>query len=53
MNVLASDIIVELDGKQVQAFNVDNRMAIPFSELKEYGEYKYDNGTRTSKITLK
>ena len=53
MNVLSSDIIVELDGKQVPAFNVDNRMAIPFSELKEYGEYKYDNGTRTSSITLK
>ncbi len=53
MSVYSTDTAVELDGKQVQAFDVDNRMAIPFSELKGYREYTYDNSTRTSSITLK
>ena len=53
MNVLSSDIVVELDGKQVEAFNVDNRMAIYFTDLKVYGESVYDNAARASKLTLK
>lgn len=53
MSVLSSDIVVELDGRQVQAFNVDNRMAIYFTELKGYGDYGYDNAARASRLTLK
>ena len=52
MSVYASDITVELDGRQVQAFNVDNRMAIYFTELKEYGDYGYDNTNRASVLNL-
>ena len=52
MSVYSTDIVVELDGNQVQAFNVDNRMAIPFSALKAYGQYAYDNTARTSSVTL-
>ena len=52
MSVYASDIKVELDGRIVPAFNVDNRMAIYFTELKEYGNYVYDNTTRASYLTL-
>ena len=52
MSVYASDITVELDGRQVPAFNVDNRMAIYFTELKEYGNYGYDNTNRASVLNL-
>ncbi len=52
MDVYQSDITVELDGVQVQAFNVDNRMAIYFNELKKYGSYTYDNNSRSSIIVL-
>ena len=52
MSVYSSDITVELDGERVQAFNVDNRMAIYFSELKRYGTYVYDDQSRASKLTL-
>ena len=52
MSVFASDITVELDGRQVPAFNVDNRMAIYFTELKEYGDYGYDNTNRASVLKL-
>ena len=53
MSVLSTDIRVELDGKEVTAFNVDNRMAIYFTELKQYGEVVYDNATRSSSLKLK
>ena len=52
MDVYRSDITVDLDGRVVPAVNVENRMAIYFSDLKGYGTYGYDNATRTSKITL-
>ena len=52
MDVYRSDITVELNGKPVQAFNVDNRMAIYFSELKMYGDYWYDNNSRSSYLSL-
>ena len=52
MDVYRSDITVELDGRPVEAFNVDNRMAIYFAELKGYGTYSYDNNKRTSNLTL-
>ena len=52
MDVYKSDIVVELDGRLVQAFNVDNRMAIYFTELREYGSYAYDNNSRTSSLIL-
>ena len=52
MSVYSTDIVVEMDGRRVEAFNVDNRMAIYFSELKEYGTYGYDNAARASSVTL-
>ena len=52
MNVLSSDIVVDLNGVQVPAFNADNRMAMPFSALQACGDYRYDIGTRISRITL-
>ena len=52
MDVYKSDITVDLDGRVVPACNVDNRMAIYFSDLQGYGSYTYDNSTRTSKIVL-
>jgi len=53
MSVYSTDITVELDGIEVPAFNVDNRMAIYFSELKPYGAYTYDNSRRASLLVLK
>ena len=52
MDVYKSDITVDLDGRVVPAVNVENRMAIFFSDLQGYGSYVYDNNTRTSKIVL-
>ena len=52
MSVYSTDITVEMDGRKVDAFNVDNRMAIFFSELKKYGSYGYDNAARASSVTL-
>ena len=52
MDVYRSDITVELDGVPVPAVNVENRMAIFFSDLKGYGSYTYDNASRTSSIVL-
>jgi len=52
MSVYSTDISVELDGVEVPAFNVDNRMAIYFTELKPYGTLVYDNGSRSSSLTL-
>ena len=52
MSVFSTDIVVELDGKLVNAFNVDNRMAIYFSELGKYGTVVYNNSTRSSTLTL-
>ena len=53
MSVYSTDITVELDGKAVPAFNVDNRMAIYFSELMPYGDYGYNNSLRASLLVLK
>ena len=52
MSVYASNITVELDGLRVDAFNVNGRMAIFFSDLKRYGKYSYDDRKRVSKIEL-
>ena len=52
MNVYETDITVELNGSKVNSYNVDNRMAILFSNLQIYGNYIYDNSTRTSNLWL-
>ena len=51
MSVYASDISVELDGEEVEAVNVDNRMAIYFTSLRKYGSCFYDISKRTSTLT--
>ena len=53
MSVYSTDITVEMDGRTVTAFNVDNRMAVYFTELNAYGTVVYDNNTRTSSLKLK
>ena len=53
MSVFSTDIVVELNGRQVNAFNVDNRMAIYLTELKACGDVVYDNAARASRVTLK
>ena len=41
MDVYATDIKVLINGTEVQAFNVDNKMAFRFNELKVFGSYQY------------
>lgn len=52
MDVYKTDIKVLINGKEVQAYNVDNKMAFKFSELKVFGNYKYDNATRTTNLSF-
>lgn len=52
MNVYASDIVVNMEGQMIQSFNVNNHMAIYFSELKVFGTYRYNNDTRSSSLVL-
>ncbi len=52
MDVYDTDITVLLNGMPVTSYNVDGRMAFKFSELKIYGDYYYDNGTRTTNLWI-
>jgi len=52
MDVYDTDIIVLLNGKRVDSYNVDGHMAFRFSELSSCGIYKYDNNSRTSNLYL-
>lgn len=52
MSVYSTDITVELEGRSVTAFNVDNRMAIYFTELQVCGLYGYDDYSRASYLNL-
>lgn len=50
-DVLYTDIVTYLDGRQVDSFNIGGRTIIYFSELSAYGTYLYDNDIRASMIS--
>lgn len=50
MDVYESDISVCVNGNYVNCYNVNGNMAFRFSELKIYGDYYYDNSSRTSNL---
>ena len=52
MDVYDTDISVIINGKKVDSYNVDGKMAFRFSELKVYGEYYYDNTSRTTNLKI-
>lgn len=52
MDVYATDITVELDGVQVESFNIGGKMAIYFKDLQTFGTYRYDNASRSSRLTI-
>ena len=52
MDVYDTDISVIVNGKQVPSYNVDGKMAFKFSELKVYGEYSYNNSSRTTNLWI-
>ena len=50
---LYSDISAIVNGKKVESFNVQGNLAIFFESLGDYGTFKWDSATRSSKLTLK
>ncbi len=52
MDVYSTDISVYVNGKKVDGYNVDGRMAFRFSELKVFGDYAYDNAARQTSLRL-
>ena len=52
MNVYDTDITVELNGSKVESFNIGGKMAVYFKDLQCFGEYQYDNATRSSRLTV-
>lgn len=47
MDVYQSDISVSVNGNKVACYNVGGKMAFRFAELKVFGNYSYDNETRS------
>lgn len=52
MNVYDTDIVVFVNGAEVPAYAVDGKMAFKFSELKVFGNYYYDNASRTTNLWI-
>ena len=50
MDVYQSDISVSVNGNKVACYNVGGKMAFRFSELKVFGNYPYDNETRSANL---
>ena len=50
MDVYQSDISVSVNGNKVACYNVGGKMAFRFSELKAFGNYSYDNETRSANL---
>ena len=50
MDVYQSDISVSVNGNQVACYNVGGKMAFRFAELKVFGNYSYDNETRSANL---
>lgn len=50
MDVYQSDISVSVNGNKVACYNVGGKMAFRFSELKVFGNYSYDNETRSANL---
>lgn len=49
---LYTDIIAISNEKLVESFNVQGNLAIFFDSLGDYGTFKWDSATRSSKLTL-
>lgn len=47
MDVYQSDISVSVNGNKVACYNFGGKMAFRFAELKVFGNYSYDNETRS------
>ena len=52
MDVYQSDISVSVNGNKVACYNVGGKMAFRFSELKVFGNYSYDNETRSANLWI-
>ena len=50
MDVYQSDISVSVNGNKVACYNVGGEMAFRFAELKVFGNYSYDNETRSANL---
>ena len=50
MDVYQSDISVSVNGNKVACYNVGGKMAFRFAELKVFGNYSYDNETRSANL---
>ncbi|MFZ5351272.1 MAG: hypothetical protein ACOZCL_00965 [Bacillota bacterium] len=52
-NILYTDIKTYFPTREIGAFNLDNRTAIYFKDLVDFGVVEYNNDTRTSSLTVK
>lgn len=50
MDVYQSDISVSVNGNKVACYNVGGKMAFRFAELKIFGNYSYNNETRSANL---
>lgn len=51
-NVYSTDIKTYLEGKQIDAFNVDGRTMIQIDNLAQYGEFYYDDTKRMVELRI-
>ena len=51
-DVYDTDIKTYLDGKEIEAFNVDGRTMIQVDHLAQYGEFNYDDTKRLVEIRI-
>ena len=47
-----SDIVVYVNGKQVDSFNIKGNSAIFFNDLRDYGTFVWDSMEKESRLTL-
>lgn len=51
-DILYTDIVAYVAGKQVESFNIDGQTLIWFSDLAPYGAVEFDEDSRTANLTL-
>lgn len=51
-DILSTDIVTDLAGKQVDSFNINGETLIWFSDLMPFGDVTWDEAGRTANLTL-
>lgn len=51
-DILSTDIVTDLAGKQVDSFNINGETLIWFSDLAPFGDVTWDEAGRTANLTL-